>query len=45
MLNLDREMANAKVNTLWKYRMIVRAGADIRMQPLMHEILRELKGK
>lgn len=45
MLNLDREMANAKINTLWKYRMIYRANADIRMQPLLHEILRELKGK
>lgn len=45
MLNLDREMANAKINTLWKYRMIIRSNADIRMQPLMHEILRELKGK
>lgn len=43
MLNLTKEMANAIVNTLWRFRMITRQGPNIVVQPLLHEILREVR--
>ena len=42
MLNMDREEANATVNTLYKYRMIRREGANIKINPELHGLLREI---
>lgn len=43
MMNMTREEANAVVNTLWKYRMIERQGPSIRIRPILHDILREMR--
>lgn len=42
MLNMDRYEANATVNTLYKYRMIRREGANIKINPELHKLLREV---
>lgn len=43
MLLMDRDMANAVVNKLWEMRMVTRQAADIKLQPLLHDILREVR--
>lgn len=43
MLNMDKEMAAATINTLWNMRMISRRGPEIIINPLMHELLRDFK--
>lgn len=42
MLNLTREDANALIGSLWRMRMISREGANIKVQPVLHELLREV---
>jgi hypothetical protein len=43
MLNMSKEDANRTLNTLWNYRMIVRAGPQIKLVPIMHDILRSVR--
>ena len=43
MMNLDRDLANAIVNTLWNFRMISRRGPEILINPQLHDLLREIK--
>lgn len=41
--NVDREQANAIINTLWEARMVVKDKGDVRLSPTLHNILRESK--
>jgi hypothetical protein len=41
ILNMSREEANGKINSLWEWRMIHRDGQYIRINPTLHELLRE----
>ena len=43
ILNISREEANAKINKLWSLRMVRKDAGDIRVEPTLHTILRELK--
>lgn len=43
MLNMGREEANATVNKLYQHRMIARAGPNIRINPELHILLREME--
>ena len=43
MLNMSKEDANRTISTLWNYRMIVRAGPQIKLVPVMHDILRSIR--
>jgi hypothetical protein len=43
ILNRDREAANAIINKLWEARMIRKDGADNRVEPTLHELLREVR--
>lgn len=43
ILMLERDTAVLIINSLWKYRLIRREGANIKMQPILHELLREVK--
>lgn len=43
MLNMSREEANAMINTLWKFRLITRQGPNIRINPILHDILRDIR--
>jgi hypothetical protein len=43
ILNIERSEANAKINKLWGARMVRKDGGDIRVEPTMHVILREVK--
>lgn len=43
MLNLSKEEANAVIGTLWKLRLITRQGPSIKVQPTLHELLREVR--
>jgi hypothetical protein len=43
ILNRDREAANAIINKLWEARMIRKVGADNRVEPTLHELLREVR--
>lgn len=43
MLNMDRDQANMTINQLWNFRMVTRRGADVMINPLLHEVLREVK--
>jgi hypothetical protein len=43
VLNTDRTDANAVVNTLLNARMVRKDGADVRVEPTLHELLREVK--
>lgn len=43
MLNVDREMASAITNTLWRYRLIHRQGANILINPILNDMLKEIK--
>ena len=43
ILNIDKQDANAKINRLWNSRMIRKERGDIKVEPLLHEILRDVK--
>jgi RPA family protein len=43
ILNIDREMANGIINKLWEARMIRKEGADNRVEPTLHGLLREVR--
>lgn len=43
ILNRDRESANSIINKLWEARMIRKDGADNRVEPTLHELLREVR--
>jgi hypothetical protein len=43
MLNLSRDAANLIVKNLWTSRMISRDGPNIKINPVLHEILRDVK--
>lgn len=42
VLNMSREQANSTINTLWKARMIRKDKGDVRIEPTLNEILREI---
>lgn len=42
ILNIDRDSANAVINKLWEARMIRKEGADNRIEPTLHQLLREV---
>ena len=42
VLNVDREEANAVISRLWEAKMIRKDKGDIRVEPTLHDILREL---
>jgi hypothetical protein len=43
VLNMDREQANAVVNKLWSARMIRKDGADCKVEPTLHDLIREIR--
>jgi hypothetical protein len=43
ILNIDRTEANAVINTLWEARMVRKDGGDIRVEPILHRLLREVQ--
>lgn len=43
VLNRDREGANGIINRLWHTRMIRKEGADLRVEPTLHSLLREVR--
>lgn len=43
--NVDKEEANAIINTLWEARMVVKDKGDVRLTPTLHNILREVKSR
>jgi len=43
IMNMSREEANAVINTLWNARMVRKEGGDVRVEPTLHELLREIK--
>jgi len=43
ILNVSREDANATINTLWEARMIRKENADVKVEPTLHKILREVR--
>lgn len=43
VMNLSREEANAIINTLWEARMVRKQRGDIRAEPVLHELLRQVK--
>lgn len=42
MLDMSKETANSTIGTLYKMRMLTREGAEIRISPILHELLREV---
>jgi len=44
VLNIDRASANGVVNKLLNSRMVRKAGADIKVEPTLHELLRTFRG-
>ena len=42
ILNVDRETANAIIHKMWEARMVRKEGADIRVEPTLHALLREV---
>lgn len=42
VLNADREQANAVISTLWEARMVRKDKGDVRVEPTLHELLREI---
>jgi hypothetical protein len=42
VLNMDRDQANAVISQLWNARMIYKDGADVRVEPTLHTLLREV---
>lgn len=43
IMNVGREDANAIINTLWEARMVRKDRGDVRVEPALHELLREVK--
>lgn len=43
IMNADRDTANAVINKLWTSRMIRKDGQDIRIEPTLHSLLREVR--
>ena len=43
ILNYSREEANGVINSLWEARMVRKELGDIRVEPTLHELLREVK--
>lgn len=43
VLNRDRDAANAIINKLWVARMVRKEGADLRVEPTLHGLLREVR--
>lgn len=43
MMNVAKEEANAIINKLWKARMVAKQEGEIRISPLLHEILRDVR--
>jgi Mn-dependent DtxR family transcriptional regulator len=43
VLNVSREEANAIINTLWEARMVRKDKGDVRVEPTLHALLREVK--
>lgn len=43
VLNRDRDGANAVINKLWHARMVRKEGADLRVEPTLHALLREVR--
>lgn len=43
VLNRDRDGANSIITRLWHARMVRKEGADIRVEPTLHSILREVR--
>lgn len=42
ILNIDREQANAIISTLWETKMVRKLKGDIKVEPTLHQILREI---
>lgn len=42
ILNIDREQANAIISTLWDAKMVRKIKGDIKVEPTLHQILREI---
>jgi hypothetical protein len=42
ILNVDREQANAIISTLWDAKMVRKEKGDVKVEPTLHTILREL---
>jgi hypothetical protein len=40
---MDREMANGVINHLWGARMVRRDKSNVRVEPVLHELLREVR--
>ena len=43
IMNVDREFANAIINTLWEARMVRKVKGDIWVEPTLHDLLREVR--
>jgi len=43
ILNVDRQEANAVINHLWANRMVRKEKGDIRVLPVLHDLLREVR--
>lgn len=43
ILGYQREEAQRVMNTLWNYKMITKVGADIRIAPVLHDLLRDMR--
>jgi hypothetical protein len=43
IMNVPREEANAIINRLWSTRMVRKEGGDVRVEPTLHAILREVR--
>jgi hypothetical protein len=43
IMNMSREEANAVINTLWSNRMVRKDKQDVRVEPALHGLLREVR--
>lgn len=43
MLNLSKEEASARISKMWELRMLIRKGADYKINPELHQLLRDVK--
>lgn len=43
MMNMSRDEANSVINVFYKFRMIKREGPNIKINPTLHQLLREVK--
>ena len=41
ILNIQRDEANGIINKLWESRMVRKDGQDVRVEPVLHSLLRE----